>query len=79
MLVWGPTANIVAGETPASLPALFDATTGRTAADASAAQQAWAKQLGTNVIERNSVEMELVLIPPAVRRIFELAVAVEFA
>lgn len=34
------------------------------AAEAKAAQEAWAKSLGKTVVEKNSLEMELVLIPP---------------
>lgn len=55
-----PTAGSVAD---GSL-SLFDARKGRSAAEAKAAQAAWARHLGVNVVERNSVGMDMVLIPP---------------
>ena len=42
----------------------FDATQPRTAEEAKSVQAAWAQHLGKMVVERNSVGMELVLIPP---------------
>lgn len=47
-----------------SQPPAFDATPGRTAAEAQAAQQQWADYLGYKVIETNSIGMQMVMIPP---------------
>ena len=43
---------------------LFDATRQRTERDAQAAQKDWAEYLKRQVVERNSLGMELVVIPP---------------
>ncbi len=48
----------------AMLPTLFDSTKkARTAVEAKASQEAWAKHPGTKVVETNSVGMDLVLLP----------------
>lgn len=44
-------------------PDRFDCTRQRTTAEAQAAQASWAKYLGTNVVEKNSLGMDLVVIP----------------
>ncbi|MCC7420837.1 MAG: SUMF1/EgtB/PvdO family nonheme iron enzyme [Planctomycetaceae bacterium] len=45
-------------------PPLFDATKGKTAAEAKAAQDAWAKHLKTSVEIENSIGMRMTLLPP---------------
>ncbi len=49
--------------TPSALPFNF-ADKAKTAAEARSAQEAWAKKLGVEVVETNSLGMQMVLIPP---------------
>lgn len=48
----------------AQLPAILDATVSRTPAEVQKAQQAWAQALSKPVVEKNSVGIDLVVIPP---------------
>lgn len=60
-----PVVNGVVVSPSGAPPSLFDATRARTADECHAAQVAWAAYLGQpSPFERNSIGMELVLIPP---------------
>ncbi len=69
LLSWGIAIPIAAQDKPASdqsavTPSPFDATVPRTPTEVKAVQTVWAQHLHLKVLEKNSIGMDLIFIPP---------------